>query len=119
MVVQNMVQSFLNKKNKIVFSKNLFYRYNIFFLTKSFLLQKLINILMRGGAKIKSEKIIILYLKQLKKQKLVFLKTIYSFFTFINIVKPSLELVFRRVGKNIYSVPIPVRPHRQYLRSLR
>lgn len=107
-----------NKLNMVVFSKKLFFKAQFFFLVKSFLLQKFINILTRGGKKIKSEKLVLSYLHSLKYFFLA-CNPILSFFKIIEEVKPSLELVSKRLGKRVYQIPVPIRPHRQYSRCLR
>lgn len=108
-----------NKLQRVKFSNSFFFRFQTFFFIKSFLLQKLINILTRGGKKIKSEKLVIFYLKEIKKLNLSFSQVNISFFNIIDQAKPLVELVSKRIGKKIYQIPVPVRLHRQYLRCIR
>jgi ribosomal protein S7 len=120
MVGQSMVVKPLNnfKFPRAFIKKKFFFKFQFFFFLKSFIVQKLINILSIGGKKIKSEKIIIFYLKFLKK-KFVQSSPLSSFFFLLDLIKPSIDLVFKRVGKKIHQVPIPIRSHRQYLKGIR
>jgi len=102
-----------------VFSKKLFFRQEYFYFFKCLLLQKFVNIFIRSGKKIKSEKLILLYFKSMKKQFIAFLNPILIFFKAVELVKLPLTFVSRRKGRNIYLVPVPLFYDNQYFKALR
>lgn len=103
---------------QICFNKKLFTRYKFFFFLKSFLLQKIINIFSKGGKKNKSEKIVFCYFFLIKKNTSFYSPIIYLFYV-LEKINCSLELILKRVARRFYQVPIPVRLHRQYTKSVR
>lgn len=102
----------------VVKKKKIFFKFQFFFFIKSFIIQKLVNILCKGGKKIKSEKIIISYFQYLKKN-FIYDSPVSNFFLMLDVIKPPLDLVLRRVGKKVHQVPVPLRSHNQYLKCLR
>ena len=101
-----MVQKHLNK-----YFKNT--RWQLNSLLNSFWINKFINILIFSGKKIKSQKLIFKLFFLLKQS--FFFNPIFSFFNALEILRPTLELSFKKVGKKMYQIPTPLNFFRQYL----
>jgi ribosomal protein S7 len=104
-------------KNKV--TKIIFFRSRVSFFSRSLLLQKFINILTKGGKKRKVENIVINYLSFIKSIQPIFINPVFLFFNILETIKPNLGVVVKRIGKNLYRIPIPMRLFMQYTKALR
>lgn len=104
-----------NNNYQLINSKN--NRWKPIAILNSFWLNKFVNILMLKGKKLKAQKIIFNLFFLLKQS--FFFNPIFIFFNALDILKPTLELSFIKVGKRTYSIPIPIIFFRQYLIVLR
>jgi ribosomal protein S7 len=78
---------------------------------------KLITKLTKCGKKEKAEKHFIFIFNQLK----LYLKKRHPLVLYLNILKllaTPLILITKRVGKNFYKIPIPLKPYNSYIKAL-
>lgn len=73
---------------------------------------------MRGGRKIKAEKLMFKIFKNFK-YKFLGLNICILFFLIFDLIKPCLDFILKRIGRRIHQVPVPIRFFRQYYLSLR
>lgn len=105
-------------KRKLKFSKKLFFFKQSFYFFKVLALEKFINIFLKGGKKSKFEKIILFYLKILKRVFFFFRNPVILFFKIMELTKFNVSLVSVRVGKKTHQLPTPTHYYTSYIKAL-
>ena len=84
---------------------------SIFF---NFWLNKIITRFMFDGKRLKSENLIYFVIYYLNS----FSISIFSFFECLDIIKPAIELISKRIGRRFYKVPTPLSYQRQLRKAV-